>query len=278
MGWDPILLGLKHSLPVDDPMATAQELSKRLERNVVLVCEEFWYDEATHTVATPPSTNYKELARFRVDDSPSFLRIIDYRYPALYFQKHFDAKQLENLKFKDSWFEAAVTDPNYYLYLYDVEEEDSEAEFFDLSISRENFDRYAFSQRWSSWARGFYEGEEARQRLWEDRMAAHQFAKLMGCEKMIICSDQGPATDLYDHIDWPAEKLWESAISCSFYDTYSWDSEEEKVAWMANSRPIHFADFFTDKTLFLNEEDFVEVVMDDFSDLEQNNHHSQPTS
>lgn len=39
---------------------------------------------------------------------------------------------------------------------------------------------------------------------------------------------------------------------------------------MANSRPIHFADFFTDKTLFLIEEDFVEVVMDDFSDLREN--------
>lgn len=37
MGWDVVEIGLRHNLPVDDPFAIAQEVAKRMNRNVRLV-------------------------------------------------------------------------------------------------------------------------------------------------------------------------------------------------------------------------------------------------
>lgn len=45
MSWDVAIIGLKHDLPVEDPVATAKELARRLNRNVSLVFrDEYAYD------------------------------------------------------------------------------------------------------------------------------------------------------------------------------------------------------------------------------------------
>lgn len=37
MGWDVVQIGLRHNLPVEDPIATTQEVAKRMKRNIRLV-------------------------------------------------------------------------------------------------------------------------------------------------------------------------------------------------------------------------------------------------
>lgn len=51
MGWDVVAIGLKHDLPVDDPLATAQAVARRMNTNIRLVYEnKFIYDEKSNTV------------------------------------------------------------------------------------------------------------------------------------------------------------------------------------------------------------------------------------
>lgn len=37
MGWDVVQIGLRHNLPIDDPMATAKEIATRMKQNIRLV-------------------------------------------------------------------------------------------------------------------------------------------------------------------------------------------------------------------------------------------------
>lgn len=51
MGWDVEEIGLKHDLPVNDPFATAQEVAKRMNRNIRLVYRnEYEYDIENNVV------------------------------------------------------------------------------------------------------------------------------------------------------------------------------------------------------------------------------------
>lgn len=51
MGWDVVQIGLRHSLPVHDPFATAKEIAKRMNRNIRLVYRnKYKYDKEKNVV------------------------------------------------------------------------------------------------------------------------------------------------------------------------------------------------------------------------------------
>lgn len=59
MGWDVVEIGLKHNLPVNDPLATAKEVAKRMKQNIRLV---------GHGLIEP--------GQFEVDDSKGYLEMM----------------------------------------------------------------------------------------------------------------------------------------------------------------------------------------------------------
>ena len=51
MGWDVVEIGLRHDLPIDDPIAAAEILSERLDANVSVIAEcEIVFDENGKTL------------------------------------------------------------------------------------------------------------------------------------------------------------------------------------------------------------------------------------
>ncbi|MBP3245995.1 MAG: hypothetical protein J6M59_13005 [Bacteroidaceae bacterium] len=51
MGWDVVQIGLRHNLPIDDPFEMANEVAKRMSRNIRLVCwNDFELDKSNNIV------------------------------------------------------------------------------------------------------------------------------------------------------------------------------------------------------------------------------------
>ena len=96
----------------------------------------------------------------------------------------------------------------------------------------------------------------------------HQ-AKMFGCQEVIICSDQGPTELIYDNMDYSADKLKEYARSFQYLKDTNWVEEYKKEEWKKNAKHITFSSYFQNQ-LDLSNEDFVEVIFDDFSDIDNN--------
>ena len=89
---------------------------------------------------------------------------------------------------------------------------------------------------------------------------------MFGCREVIICSDQGPTELIYDNANYSAEELKEYARSYRYLKDLNW-GERKKEDWKKNARHIMFSAYFQDQ-LNLSGDDFVEVIYDDFSDIE----------
>ena len=83
MGWDVVQIGLRHNLPVNDPFATAQEVAKRMKRNVRLVYRnKYEYDSADNVVRDAEGDDYIELGTYEVNTSEEYLQMIVSDYQA----------------------------------------------------------------------------------------------------------------------------------------------------------------------------------------------------
>lgn len=90
---------------------------------------------------------------------------------------------------------------------------------------------------------------------------------MFGCKEVIICSDQGPTQDIYEHMDFSSEKLKEYAVSRQYLKEQTWINHEEKIKlWREKARQIMFSDYFRNKVDLAGEE-FVDVIYDDFNGL-----------
>lgn len=67
-----------------------------------------------------------------------------------------------------------------------------------------------------------------------------------------------------------ADELVAYTKSRKYIDEVTWDDEKDKEDWINHGKQIQFSEYFsgTSKELLLSEDDFVEVVFDDFKDLE----------
>ena len=90
---------------------------------------------------------------------------------------------------------------------------------------------------------------------------------MFGCNEVIICSDQGPTIEIFDKMDYSADNLKEYACSFQYLKDTNWVEEYEKEEWKKNAKHITFSLYFQNQ-LDLSSEDFVEVIFDDFSDID----------
>ena len=71
MGWDVVQIGLKHDLPVEDPIATAQEVAKRLKRNIHLVYRDEYNYDAVNNIVSSANYDLVETGKYK---ETNFLR------------------------------------------------------------------------------------------------------------------------------------------------------------------------------------------------------------
>ena len=76
MGWDVVEIGLKHNLPANNPIATAQEVAKRMKQNVRLVYQnKYEYDVANNVIRDTNSYELIELGKFEVNNLNNYLQM-----------------------------------------------------------------------------------------------------------------------------------------------------------------------------------------------------------
>lgn len=80
-------------------------------------------------------------------------------------------------------------------------------------------------------------------------------------------SDQGPTIEIYDRIHYPANELKDYACSFQYLKDTNWIEDYEKKEWRMNAKHILFSSYFQNQLEF-SDGDFVEVIFDDFSDIE----------
>lgn len=267
MGWDVVQIGLKHDLPVEDPIATAELVAKRMNRNIKLVYgNKYEYDKINNIVSAVEDFEYIEIAKFTLDSSKDYLRMIVPNYQANQILKETSIKKLRKAKFTSYWAKLLLDDIKYQFELYEIEDE-NEGEELDIRIFRENvvLDEREFG-RWQFFEQAFSPSSPDLERLFNYRMKIFERARIFGCKEVVICSDQGPTMGIFDHIDYSAEELKQYVFSNQFFEESTWYEPERMESWKKHAKKITFSSVFQDD-FKLESEDFMELVYDDFKDL-----------
>ncbi len=265
MGWDVVEIGLRHNLPVHDPFATAKEVAKRMNKNVKLVYRnEYKYDKEKNVVSEVNGYELFELGKFEVNNSNDYLKMTVSDYQAHQIQKLVGIDKLRTATFVGEFADLILSSDTFELY----EIEDNK-EALDIRIFKDNVDLDVnIDGRWYRWEESFHSTrQEKREWLHKYRMQIFHQAKMFGCNEVIICADQGPGMLIYDNANFPADKLKEYARSYQYLQESTWTEESEKEEWKKNAKHIMFSSYFQNQ-LDLSSEDFVEVIYDDFSDIE----------
>lgn len=267
MGWDVVEIGLRHNLPVDDPHATAKEVAKRMNRNIRLVYRnEYEYDKEKNVVRKAKGYELIELGKYEVNNSKDYLQMIASDYQARQILESVGEEKLRQATFVGELAHLILYDIGDPFELYEIEDNN---ENLNIRIFKENVDIDVYvSGRWNRWERAFYSSsQEDREWLRDYRVKIYQQAKMFGCKEVIICADQGPGMWIYDNANYPADKLKEYARSYQYLRESTWLEESEKEEWKKNAKHIMFSSYFQNQ-LNLSSEDFVEVIYDDFSDID----------
>ena len=264
MGWDVVEIGLRHNLPVNDPYATAQEVANRMRQNIRLVCRnEYEYDCVNNVVRKVEDYELIELRKFEVNNTADYLRMTVSDYQAHQILESAGIEKLRQATFEGEFAKLILSDIEDPFKLYEIEDDIS------ISIFKENvvLDVYV-NERWHRWVEAFYDSsQEEREWLSNYRMQIYRQAKMFGCNEVIICSDQGPTEMIYNNADYPADKLKEYARSFQYLNDTTWLEKWKKEDWKKNAKHIMFSSVFQNQ-LDLSDEDFVEVIYDDFSDID----------
>lgn len=267
MGWDVVEIGLKHDLPVNDPFATAKEIAKRMEQNIRLVyMKRYEYDIENNVVSEAKDFEWIELGKFEANNSGIYLRMEICNYHAKLMLKSVGMDKLRKATFTDGIAEFLWDDIEDTFMLYEIEDRDGN---IDIRLSKENVDIGVYViERWCNWERELHQinTDEDREWLRNYRMQIYNRAKLFGCNEVIICSDQGPAELIYDNMDLGADDLKEYAHSFQYLKDCRWSNESEANEWKKHAKHIMFSSVFQNQ-LNLSEEDFIEVIYDDFRDI-----------
>lgn len=251
MGWDVVQIGLKHNLPVHDIHATARELSRRLNINIRLVArDEYRYNSEKHSLKSADSCEMLCLDTFKVDDTGRFQDLIVTGYQAKELLRQLGQEKFDTLKFEDSFAELVKDDIGDPFALYEFDDEVND-DRLGIRIFEENVDLDIFTSRWR-WFEHAFHGRSDCGYLKEYRDQFLDLAKKLGCEQILICSDQGPTISIFDNMHWKADKLLDYAKSKQYYS----ESEDSSKA-----RLIDFQSYF-DNTLTFAPGEYVDVVFD----------------
>lgn len=267
MGWDVVEIGLKHNLPINDPYATAQEVAKRMKQNIRLVYQnKYEYDGSNNVVRKVGGYELIELGKFEVNNSGNYLQMTVSDYRAHEILESVGKDKLRLATFEGEFAESILDDIEDPFELYEIEDK---KECLDIRIFNENvnLDVYIIG-RWHSWEDAFNQSSQKdREWLRNYRMQIYHQAKIFGCQEVIICSDQGPTEMIYNNMHYSADNLKEYARSYQYLKETTWLEEWKKEEWRKNAKHITFSSYFQNQ-LNLSSEDFVEVIYDDFSDID----------
>ena len=269
MGWDVVEIGLRHNLPVNDPFATAKEVAKRMKKNIRLVYQnEYEYDSANNVVRKVEGYELIELGKFEENDSEDYLQMTVSDYQAHHILESVGIEKLRQATFEGEYADLILDDIEDSFELYEIEG-GKDNTYTYISIFKENVDLDVYVDgRWSCWEDAFHSSsQEDREWLHNYRMQIYNRAKMFGCQEVIICSDQGPTGMIYNNMHYSADNLKEYARSFQYLKDTTWLEEWEKEEWKKNAKHIVFSVFFQNQ-LNLSGEDFVEVIFDDFSDID----------
>jgi hypothetical protein len=264
MGWDVVQIGLRHNLPIDDPFEMANEVAKRMNRNIRLVCwNDFELDKSNNIVRHDFDYDLIELGEIKVNNSSDYLQMMDSNYKAKQIADTLGFEKVRKLSQYCGSAKSLLRDLDY--HRYDIEDEE-----LQISVYNENVDLDVFVVgRWNAWRNAFHPInmlDECTEWLRNYRMQIYERARLFGCNEVIICSDQGPTEQIYNNLELSADDLLKYARSRQYMKNESWQTTSDKERWEKHAKQITFASFFRNETK-LDDEDFVEVVYDDFSDI-----------
>lgn len=264
MGWDVVQIGLRHDLPVHDPFATAKEVAKRMKQNIRLFYRnEYEYDIEKNVVSEAEGYELIELGKFEVNSSKDYLRMIVWGYQEKLIMDLAGIEKLRKATFADEHAKSMLNDLEEPFDCYEI---DNDEESLNIWIHKENVNLDVdVVSRWHFFEKAFHIDSE-REWLHNCRMLIYRHAKLFGCDEVIICSDQGPTEYIYDSADLPADELMEYARSLQYLKGNGWLRKSEKE-WEKHAKHIMFSSVFQ-SDFNLSEEDFVEVIYDDFSDID----------
>ena len=265
MGWDVVEIGLRHNLPVNDPFATAEEVAKRMKRNIRLVYQNAYeYDSVNNVVRKVEGYDFIELGKYEVNNSKDYLQMIASDYQAHQILESVGEDKLRNAALANV-AESIFSDIESSFELYEIE---GRKDNTYIRIFKENVDLdVSVIERWTTWEYAFRLSSKYREWLQNYRMQICKQAKMFGCQDVIICSDQGPAMEIYERMNYSADSLKEYAQSFQYLNDSNWVEEWEKEEWKKNAKHILFSSYFQNQ-LDLSDEDFVEVIYDDFSDID----------
>lgn len=265
MGWDVVQIGLRHNLPVDDPFATAREVAKRMNRNIRLVYQNMYeYDIENNVVYDADGPSLIELAKIEIDSSNDYLTMEVNNYQT---NKILEIAGIENIRaasLENDSGEYLLRNIENQYGLYEIEDDDIFIRIFKENV---DLDIYVY-ERWSCFEQAFHllNADDAEW-LSNYRMQIYNRAKMFGCDEVIICCDQGPGEFIYTKMDISADELKEYARSLQYLDDNAkCDKEFDANEWKKNAKHIFFPSFFNNEVI-LSDDDFVEVIYDDFSDL-----------
>ena len=266
MGWDVVEIGLKHNLLINDPFATAQEIAKRMNQNIRLVYQnEYEYDSANNVVRKVEGYELIELGKFEVNNSKDYLQMTVSDYQAHQILELVGEDKLRQATFDGEFADLILSDIKDPFELYEIEGGKDDVY---IRIFKENVDLdVSVIERWRTWEYAFCQSGKYREWLHNYRMQIYKQAKIFGCQEVIICSDQGPTIEIFDRMNYLADDLKEYARSFQYLNDTTWVEESEKEEWKKNAKHIMFSSYFQNQ-LNLSGEDFVEVIYDDFSDID----------
>lgn len=266
MGWDVTQIGLRHNLPVHDPFATAKEVANRINRNIRLVYRnKYEYDINNNVVCEAKGRDLVELGKYEVNKSTEFIKMTVSNYQALQIKELVGLDKLRKATFESEFAELILCDLEESFELYEIE---GNKENFYFRIFKENIQLdVPVIERWSKWETAFHVSGQCREWLRKYRMQIYHQAKLFGCNEVVICSDQGPTIEIYDRIHYPANELKDYVCSFQYLKDTNWIEDYEKEEWRMNAKHIMFSSYFQNQLEF-SDGDFVEVIFDDFCDIE----------
>ena len=266
MAWDVVQIGLRHNLPVHDPFATAKEVAKRMKKNIILVYRnEYEYDKEKNVVREAKGDEFIELGKYEVNNSKDYLQMIASDYQALQILESVGEDKLRQATFASEYAELILSDLDEPFELYEIE---GSKDNLYIRIFKENVELdVSVIERWRTWEYAFHSSDKWQEWLRDYRMKIYHQAKMFGCNEVIICSDQGPTIEIFDKMNYSADDLKEYACSYQYLKDTDWVEEYKKEEWRKNAKHITFSSYFQNQ-LDLSNEDFVEVIFDDFSDID----------
>ena len=134
MGWDVVQIGLRHNLPIDDPFEMANEVAKRMSRNIRLVCwNDFELDKSNNIVRHDFDYDLIELGEIKVNNSSDYLQMMDSNYKAKQIADTLGFEKVRKLSQYSGSAKSLLRDLDY--HRYDIEDEE-----LQISVYNENVD------------------------------------------------------------------------------------------------------------------------------------------